>query len=489
MDKFKQFPFLSVGNNFPAYHLPKSIWRTAVSFQRITQAPGELIVNSMISVISTTFQGHYGVKGLNGSSIPISTYMLAISPSGEGKTVVQKIVGKPLAEFSAILEKTSAMDIDEWESAIAEWTIIHEKMTAKKARLLADQKDTDELDKAITEHKTKKPIKPTAKRLISSDPSPAGLKTWLASGLGCGLVQNSDSGKMINGPLLQEAPLLCDIWSGENITVDRGNFSLSVTEPRVSMSLMTQPNFLDELLRKNGDQFRGSGLGGRILTYQPLSRIGERRFGTILDDDDEVALQSFYDRITERLTALYGDDDHANNRIQLNLNQDARYFLVNLSQDIERQMAPGGNLSYMTEFASKFVEHTCRFAALYTLFEGTEADGISLQTVQMATELTHYFAGEYSRIHSPWVGPIRDFIQANDLLKFLVEKTRFGMYQIPRTTIIQNARSTLRNKELLDNALSVLINYGKISINQLPGKRAGTCRMAYSVTDPNPILF
>lgn len=489
MYEVKSNNFLNTSREYPVFRIPQNILRPAIAFQRMTQAPGELIVNSMLSLISATFQGHYDVSGFNGNPIPLSTFFLAIAQSGEGKTVTQKAVFKPLMEFSTSLEKSYEKDMDQWLSESSEWSGILDKLNAKKAKLLADRKKIDEIDAAILDHKGKKPIKPTARRLITNDPTPAGLKNWLSSGLGIGLVQNADAGKLINGSFLQDSPLICDLWSGASIVVDRGNQCLSITDPRVSMSLMTQPNFMDELLRKNGDEFRGSGLSGRILAYTPASRIGERQFGTRLDVEDEIAIEFFYQRIHDKLNSLYSEICPPQTRTKINLSLDAQHFLINLSRDIEQRMAPNGNMRYMPEFASKFVEHTCRFAALFTLFEGNESYGVSLQTVQMASEFTHYFAGQYSFFHSPWIGPIRDIINANELLKFMVTRTNYMNNLILRTTIIQNAHVNLRKKNVLDNAIDILVQNCRIAINPIPGKRIGTYRMAYSVTNPNPILF
>lgn len=481
-------PFLDAAQYFPLSAFPPELLRTAVAVQRSTQAPGELILNSLICAIAATFQAHYDVEGLNGNPIPLSQYMVAVSPSGEGKTSAQRAITKPIVDFSTQIEEVSIRAMETWHSEQAEWVRVLDGLSARKAKLLADGKDIDNIESALSAHRDQKLSKPKITRLITNDPSPAGLRTWLSNGLGCGLVQNADAGKLINGPLLQEASLLCDIWSGENITVDRGNSHITIPNPRMTVSLMTQPNFAQQLLQKNGENFRGSGLSGRFLFYMPMSRIGRRQLGAQPTNEDNHAIEAYYTKMSERLKTLYGDGQRMpTSRIVVKLSTSARGYLINLGQNIEAQMAPGGTFWYMTEFATKIIEHTCRIAALFTLYEGSEQNGVSLENAQRAAELVNYFTQQYAAIHSPYFGPARDIILANILLEFISQKTQYGMYTVPRTLIIQNAPSALRNKDQLDLALTLLIQNNRVLICQIPGKKPGYTRMAYQITNYSAI--
>ena len=478
-------PFLDTAQNFPVKAFPEDLWRSAVSIQKLTQAPGEIILNTMLSAIATIFQAHFDVEGINGGPIPISQFMMAISPSGEGKTSAQRVISKPLLEFSTKIEAISLQALENYNSKTLEWSKILDGLSSKKGKLLAEGKDINDVEETLVTHRNNKPTRPKESRLITNDPSPAGLKSWLSSGLGCGLVLNADSGKLINGPLLREPSLLCDIWSGENVTVDRGTYHLTIPHPRVTISLMTQGNFVHELLQKNGDDFRGSGLSGRFLMYVPASRIGRRQLGAQLSDEDNHQLDAYYQKATERLENLYFDGQTIPTTKKIvGLSSDAREHLVNMAQQIEHAMAPGGNLYFMPEFATKMVEHTCRIAALFTLYNGSDQEIISLGNAQRAAQVVDYFANQYSAIHSPYCGPVRDIISANLLLEFMTIKAQYGMFNVPRTLIMQNAPVTLRKKQDLDNAIMLLIQNGRIAISPVPGKGAGNTRMAYCIISP-----
>lgn len=480
--------YLDTGPTFPVASYLNKLLRTAIAVQKLTQAPGELALNSMLCAIATVYQAHYDVEGLNGNPIPISLSMLAVAPSGDGKTSVQRAAYKPIIAFSAKIEGISEQAFGDWQVAHSEWARVLDGLSARKAKLLAVGENIGEISATILSHRSLKRLTPRIARLITNDASPAGLRTWLSTGLGCGLVLNGDAGKLINGPLLQEASLLCDIWSGENNTVDRGNYHLTIPNPRVTISLMTQPNFAEELLRRNGETFRGSGLSGRFLFYQPMSRIGRRHLGTQLDDEDKKFLDQYYQHITDSLERLYGDGQQVvASRTMVKLSPATREFLVNAAQNIEVQMGPGGVFCFMPEFATKMIEHICRIAALFTLYEGTERDGVSLENVRRATEIIDYFARQYAVKHSPYFGPVRDIVNANELLGFMSHKTQYGMYAVPRTLIMQNAPAYLRKKKDLDNAINLLILNGQIVECPIPGKQAGNLRMAYRIINPTPL--
>jgi hypothetical protein len=485
---FLPVPYLDTGPNFPVAAYPNDLRRAAIAVQKLTQAPGELVLNSILCAIATTYQRHYDVEGLNGNPIPISINMLAVSPSGEGKTSAQNIIYKPITEYSMKIEALSNIGIEDWYITHAEWNRIQEKLSARKTKMIIDGKNIDDIEAIILAHYKLRHSKPRKARLISSDATPAGLRVWLADGLGCGLVLNSDAGNLINGPLLLEASLLCDIWSGGNITVDRGNAHLTISNPRLTVSLMTQPPFIEQMLQKNGKSYRGSGLSGRFLFYQPVSRIGRRQLGAQLDEEDKDFLNQYYQHITASLERHYGDGQNVvASRTIVKMTPTARAFLVNAAQNIEVQMGPGGIFCFMPEFATKMVEHVCRIAALLTLYEGIEEDGISLENVQRATDIVDYFARQYAATHSPYFGPVRDIVNANELFGFMMTKGQFGMYDVPRTLIMQNAPAYLRKKNNLDTAINLLIQNGRIVMCLIPGKRSGNSRMAYRVTNPTPL--
>lgn len=487
---FLPVPYLDTRPNFPVAAYPVDLWRMAIAVQKLTQAPGELVLNSTLCAIATTYQRHYDVEGLNGNPIPISLNMLAASPSGEGKTSAQRMINKPITEFSMKIEVLSNLGIDDWRASQAQWSCVQERLGARKAKMLADGKSIEQITATILSHCKHRPSKPRKARLISNDATPAGLRVWLADGLGCGLVMNGDAGNLINGPLLTEASLLCDLWSGENIIVDRGNAHLTISNPRLTISLMTQPPFVEKMLQKNGESYRGSGLSGRFLFYQPMSRIGRRHLGTQLDDEDKKFLEKYYQHITDSLERLYADGQQVvASRTMVKLSPATREFLVNAAQNIEVQMGPGGVFCFMPEFATKMIEHICRISALLTLYEGSEQDGISLENVRRAAEIVDYFARQYAATYSPYFGPVREIVNANELLGFMSLKTHYGMYAVPRTLIMQNAPAYLRKKKDLDNAINLLILNGQIVENPIQGKGAGNTRMAYRIMNHMPLIL
>ena len=469
---------------FPAAEFPEQFLLIASAIQKQTQAPFELIMITLLEAHATTFSAAFEVEGLNGRPIPLSLYTLAIAVSGEGKSSTQSAIFEPIMRYSMESDQQYAKDLDAWQTHRDMWEKELDLLTKKRAKIYSDGSDTQHIDDTIERHLAKKPCKPRMSRIVSSDATPAGLRNWLAGGKGVGLLQNSDAGQLLNGPLVKEASLLCDLWSGSAITIDRGNSCISIPAPRVTISLKVQPNFFRELLEKNGEAFRSSGLGGRFLTYMPESRIGRRTLGEQLTEDDKTVLSNFHCRLYEDLKKYYGEN-HPTRIIRLS--HEARAYLRNIAGMVERDMAPGGRLSYMTEFATKFIEHSCRIAAILAIFEDHTAIALSLDQVRRAVTITDYFSRQYAFAHSPYQGPGRDISIANELLQFLCMRYQIGQQVVPRTTVLQGGPKSLRNKANLDRAVEFLINWNRIRLQSQPGRRANHIQIAYQSIWCEPI--
>lgn len=469
--------------HFPVSEFPETLQYVAGIAQKITQAPFELSMITLLESLATTYQGAFDVEGLNGKPIPLSLYTLAIAMSGEGKSSTQSLVFEPIMRFSREMEQQHAQHMDDWQTRRELWEMDLELLTKKRAKLNSNGADSQHIDDAIERHLPKKPTKPRLLRIVSSDATPAGLRNWLANGKGMGLLQNSDAGQLLNGPLIKEASLLCDLWTGSSITVDRGNSCISIPTPRVTISLKVQPNFFRELLEKNGEAFRSSGLSGRFLTYVPESRIGRRTLGEQLSEEDQEVISSFHSRIYEELTEYY-TRNHAIRTIRLS--HGARAYLRNIAGMVERDIAPGGRLNYMTESATKFIEQTCRISALMALFENPNTDSVSQEHAQRAVNIAEYFLRQYAFVYSPYQGPGRDVLLANELLHFLCQRVQFQPVVL-RTTILQGGPKNLRNKANLDRAIDILSRWKRIILQPVPGRRAGSIQMAYQATYCTPI--
>ena len=469
---------------FPAAEFPEGLLVIANAIQKQTQAPFELIMITLLEAHATAYQGAFEVEGLNGRPLPIALYTLAIAMSGEGKSTTQSIIFEPILRLSREMDQQHAQHMEDWQIRHELWEKDLDLLTKQRAKLNSDGVDRQHIDDAIERHLQKKPRKPHLSRIVSSDATPAGLRNWLANGRGIGLLQNADAGQLLNGPLIKEASLLCDLWSGSSITIDRGHSCVSIPTPRVTISLKVQPNFFRELLEKNGEAFRSSGLSGRFLTYVPESRIGRRTLGVQLSEVEQSALLDFDARLYNDVKIFYGENY---TRRVIGISHEARAFLRNFSGMIEKDMAPGGRLSHMTEFATKFIENACRIAAILAIFEDHAVINISLEQVRRAVTITDYFSRQYAALHSPYQGIGRDISLANDLLQFLCIRSRIGQQIVPRKMALQFAPKILRNKANLDRAVELLLSYNRIIILSQPGRRLDYVQIAYQVIFCEPI--
>lgn len=478
------YQHIDVPSYFPFNSFPEMLQYAAIAVQKTSQAPLELVANTLLEALAAAYQGSFDIEGINRKPLPISIYTLAVAMSGEGKSTTQSIIFDPVIKFSHEMDQKYSQDMDDWRTLQELWEKELNVLTKQRTKITNKGSDKSQIDAAIECHLANKPTRPKMSRQVSTDATPAGLINFLHNSNGVGTILNSDAGQLINGPLVSGASLLCDLWSGSPITVDRGNACISIPAPRVSIALKVQPPFFRELLDRNGDDFRGSGLGGRFLAYVPESRIGRRTLGEELSEEERGALSEFHTRLYDFLKT--SRDNHGSRRL-IRLSDDARNFLRNIASAIERDMAPGGRLCYHTEFATKIIEHASRLAALFAIFEDPHVDELPLVYAQRAAHLMEYFTWQYAQMHSPYQGPGRDVSLANELLALLCQRFDMGQAVVSRSWILQCGPKNLRKRSALDRAVEIAISWQRIAAHSTPGKRAGSIHVMYQPTQRIPI--
>ncbi len=148
---------------------------------------------------------------------------------------------------------------------------------------------------------------------------------------------------------------------------------------------------------------KGQGLLARCLIHKPASTIGTRIM-TLEEwqtDGITVEVQSFAMRVKDLLGRPVNRDDGAVQRELLPLTTEAMRALVDYANEVERSLAPAGDLEGMSDLVNKVQEQAARIAGTFAAFaDQMEVSGC---TMEGAIRVARYFLSETVRLAS--IGP------------------------------------------------------------------------------------
>lgn len=125
--------------------------------------------------------------------------------------------------------------------------------------------------------KKTKPQKPSKPQFLLDDITPEGLALALSLNGGTASLVSDEGGSILNGRGFQNIPLLNKGWSGSMLSISRkASPSFTVNDPRLTISIMSQPSEMDKFMKKRGEESRGVGFLARFLVCSPWSTQGSR---------------------------------------------------------------------------------------------------------------------------------------------------------------------------------------------------------------------
>jgi len=414
------FPDYKPAGDFPIDALPETIQAAVREACKNDHVPGPIAVQSALSVVSLVCQDFIWIERRPGVRSVASLFMLAVAGSGVRKSQVD----------GAFLEQIHAFDREkdaEYKKAQENYESIRQAkkfevhvLQMKLKNLLLKSIPIDdknhpmwEADCKATAEELKKakvqPEKPRLKRLLYSQIAPATLErrlceNWPAAGL-----FSNEAGDILNARRPEELSQLDRLWEGQPIDVERSNDkeSVSVPDPRVTMSLMIQPSVFERFLERKGAQARGIGFLARLLICQPASLFGKR-----LIDPAEQRSTYWIGKYSDRISALFkmmrseaARDE--SERIVMRFTPRAQQIWIDDYNENEKKMGDGGDFFYETDFASRYSEHVARLAALFYFFEEWDGDKsvtellIPYNYVEQAIRVGQWYGQQFRCIFDP----------------------------------------------------------------------------------------
>lgn len=449
-------------SNIELYHCP--ITRGLITaIEEKNQAPNLLIIGATVSMYTTFLHGIVNVETFEGQESGVNSFTHIIADSGVGKSTVYSLLASPVQNFEQKLKKYFEQELVEYQAAkeIMEIKVKEIKQRIRKAtrerneeELVLCQSELVDLKKELRE--------PTCKKIIADDSTPEALSQNLSRGNGVLSLHSPEGASITDGRLMDNLALLCKVWSGESITIDRKTHDrLSVDNPRVSMLIMSQLSVLNKLVKKKGETLSDIGFFARCLFFFIENNQGERRHASFNVCED-TRYKTYLERADELLEVLESYmSEPEKEKVLVKYTPEARRYFDGIKQNIEANLAPGGRYEYARGHGAKLGEQISRIAAVLTQFElGIGAD-ITLGVLQDAERIVSYSSHQYLQYFEIYP----DYIKvANALSDHLNTLRQDGQRYARKSTLRRSSLRIFRDSDLFDMALDYLVEKNEIRV-------------------------
>ena len=154
------------------------------------------------------------------------------------------------------------------------------------------------------------------------------------------------------------------------------------------------------------------------------------------------------------------------------LTSEAKAKWIKFHDDVERELAPNGEMTETRDVASKAADNVARLAALFHLFEqGSPTGQISAEHIASAATIVSWHLYEARRFLGEVALP-RHSDNALKLDAWLVSWCRQnGKAEISTTEVLQRGPNAIRRKQTLDDTLQALKELHRVKVLQSGNSR------------------
>ena len=347
--------------------LPGAIGDFAKALSESTETPPEMAVNDILGVLATSAQGKYEVRVNADHTEPLAYWGLTIQPPATRKSSIKSRTLSPLVEWETEQYVALKDEIREAKSKHKTELKIIEGLRSKagKAKTTQERKD---IAQDISDMEAELTAVPTFPRLWTDDITPERLATLMSENNECMGILSAEGGVFgIMAGRYSGGSANLNIFlkghAGDAERVDRGSRDpVHLNRPALSMALSVQPEVLRGLAKKS--EFRGCGLLARFVYALPNTSLGKRTFDTKAVSGSLTL--GYTGRVKAILEREWNTDPVTDKTLPyvITIPGDAYTSFHNLRAFIEGQMADGGNLEHIRDWAGKLPGLVARVAAL-----------------------------------------------------------------------------------------------------------------------------
>ncbi|HEU4406245.1 MAG TPA: YfjI family protein [Polyangiaceae bacterium] len=383
---------------FPLGALPPAPRAFVEAEATFSETPPDLAGVLALAACSAAVAGKARVRVRADHVEPLNLMLVAAMPPGERKSAVFASALAPVeAHEKALAESmrpTFAKAAAEREAF--EGTIADLRKQLRKAPV--DQKADLESELAETIRKRDEARPPVAPRLLASDATPEKIAQLLAEQGGRLCVAEAEGTvfEVMAGRYSKTGASNLEVFlkghAGDTLRVDRlGREALFVARPALTMALAIQPDVLRSAAGRR--EFRARGMLARLLVALPASRVGTRTGDTPAVPPE---VRRAYEATVRALLSIRVPPEGEPTPL-VELTERARQVWQAFSREVERMLAPGGELAEMRDWGGKLPGAVARIAAVlhFAGRAGTREvwDPIDEATMLGAVELGRYFLG------------------------------------------------------------------------------------------------
>lgn len=458
---------------FPLDVLPKWLGEFVETVATATQTPADMAAMLALTIVGACGAKIYKVSPRPGWMEPLNIYTLTIMDPGNRKSAVMSEMTSPLQEYEhALVEaeestyRAGKAKRDAIEQALSIAKSSYASAKAGKAK--GNGPTTAELEANIEELSLEladmpEPHRP---RLLCDDITVEKLAGIMAEQGGPMALFSAEGGfiNTLGGRYSQgqsNFDLILKAHNGEVVRVDRvGREPDFIKNPALSLGLAVQPEILKDLTAKR--EFRGKGLSARFLYCIPSSYIGKRAIDPAPVPDEVRSRFKSYIKQMLGVSFPMQDPDSSETEV-ITLQEGARTVLKHFEAFLEPQLARGGLLGNIQDWASKLAGAVVRIAGIIHISENIDGymlhmKKITPQTMMGAVKVGNYLI-EHAKIAFDIMGTNEDLELAQDVLNWINTE---GKKSFTRRDIYSALHNNFQKATQVDAPLNILIDHGYI---------------------------
>lgn len=451
---------------YPVKCLPSLIQKSIIGYHQYGKQPISLIACSALATISLACQTLANVARDRLLVSPVSLYFLLIAESGERKSSVDNAFSQAIRRWEQGVRKKLEPKVHLAKTLRQTWLAEKMGILSQIRQYARYGESTKNLEADYINIIGREPIIPLLPELFFEDVTQEALALQIGEGWPSASLWSDEGALVLNSHGMQNniakfVALLNRLWDGKPFTSHRKTTkNLTVTNRRLTVSLMMQPLILQHMLAKNDGVNRQSGFMARSLIAFPDSAMGERFYNE--PPKSQADLSIFHQRISDCLDeSLILDKNGCYEIPTLHFSSKAKAIWVSFFNEIESGLS--NKWSCIKDFASKAAENTARLSALLHLFSGKKGI-IEPQEIEQAIEIIRWHLCETRRIFfsKPKSSQHADAV---NLIKWISEK---GFTST--TSRFLQQYSPIREKQRRDKAIEMLIDHHYLCETKIDGK-------------------
>jgi hypothetical protein len=445
---------------FPLDALGPDLARAAQAIRDLVQSPLEMCAGAVLASTSFAVSAHVNLMLPTGQTKPTSSWFWCVAESGERKTATDDQAFAPQKQHEKQLRARHKVELEDYE--------VRRKMWEAQAKAIEKQfKDPGAAGSEAHQKELEKlgpaPEKPLDPLIMSSEFTFEGLVRCLNLGQPLYGIIGSEGGQFIGGHGMTEESKLRTItglsaaWDGEPIKRVRATETVILCGRRVGMHLMVQPEVAAAAL--NDEILTKQGFLSRILACAPEGLIGKRMHKSPPPEAVQ-ALKEYEKRILSILEMPYSLSPDTRNELEPQVvffSAEAEQLFWEFADEVEKEMAPGGEYESIRPFAAKLPEHAARLAAAIAGYRDLTITRLSREDFSCGILIVAYYAAEAKRISgSSWADP--ELLLAKKLLDWLL--TSWDKTTVTARDIYRYGPHAIRDRETTLSLAKILVDHG-----------------------------